>query len=42
MNLGFSKNELGLVTTIYNLSFAISALPAGILSDIIMSGRYCS
>jgi len=39
VDLGFSGNELGLVMTLYNLSFAISALPAGILSDIIMSRR---
>lgn len=39
VDLGFSGNELGLVITLYNLSFAASALPAGILSDIIMSRR---
>ncbi len=39
VDLSFSGNELGLVMMIYNLSFAVSALPAGILSDIIMSRR---
>lgn len=39
VDLGFSGNELGLVMTLYNLSFAVSVLPAGILSDVIMSRR---
>lgn len=39
VDLGFSGNELGLVITLYNLSFAVSTLPAGILSDVIMSRR---
>lgn len=39
VDLGFTGNELGLVMMIYNLSFAASTLPAGILSDIIMSRR---
>jgi len=39
VDLSFSGNELGLVMMLYNLSFAVSALPAGILSDVIMSRR---
>lgn len=39
IDLGFSGEELGLVITIYNLSFAASTFPAGILSDIVESRK---
>ncbi|MDW8021998.1 MAG: MFS transporter, partial [Nitrososphaerota archaeon] len=39
MDLGFSGEELGFVIMAYNLFFAISTFPAGILSDTIESRK---